>query len=348
MSIVSAPVPLRARVVPFTAGDGFQCNLVHVRGEREPIKGPVLLVHGSGVSANIFRPPTSHTLVDTLVDAGYDVWLENWRASIALPPNKWTLDQAAIFDHPYAVRHVVKETGQERIKAIVHCQGSTSFMLGAIAGLMPQVTTIVSNAVSLHPIIPTLSAMKVRFVGAFSYFIDYMNPQWGLHAPTVPAKLIDALVRLTHHECSNPVCKHVSFTYGAGFPSLWRHENLTDEVHEWIKGEFAACPMTFFLQMGRSVRAGRIVAVDGRSELPPDVLARPPETDARIAFVAGADNQCFLPESQRRSFEYFDKLRPNFHSLHVFPKYSHLDPVIGKDAPRDIFPTLVRELDRDS
>jgi pimeloyl-ACP methyl ester carboxylesterase len=347
MPSISVSVSPQERVVPFTAGDGFECNLIHVRGKQEPVKGPVLLVHGAGVSASIFRPPTKRTLVDALVDDGYDVWIENWRASTALPPNKWTLDQAAIFDHPYAVRRVIEETGHEHIKAFVHCQGSTSFMMGAVAGLMPQVTTIVSNAVSLHPIIPRLAAMKVRCVGAFSYFTDYMNPQWGLKAPTVPAKIIDALVRLTHHECSNAVCKHVSFTYGAGFPSLWSHENIGEEVHEWVKSEFGACPMTFFQQMRRSVRAGRILAVEGRKELPPDVLTRRPETDARIVFVSGADNQCFLPESQVRSFEYFDRLRPNYHSLHLFPKYRHIDPIIGKDASRDIFPTLLHELDRD-
>ena len=82
-------------VVPFTAGDGFRCNLIHVQGERSPTKGPVLLVHGAGVRANIFRARVQVTLVDFLTKHGYDVWLENWRASIDLPPNRWTLDQAA-------------------------------------------------------------------------------------------------------------------------------------------------------------------------------------------------------------------------------------------------------------
>ena len=52
---------LRERVVPFTAGDGFACNLINVRGEHEPTKGPVILVHGAGVRANIFRAPVETT-----------------------------------------------------------------------------------------------------------------------------------------------------------------------------------------------------------------------------------------------------------------------------------------------
>jgi pimeloyl-ACP methyl ester carboxylesterase len=337
---------VRERVVPFTAGDGLACNLIHLRGALEPSRGPVLLVHGAGVRANIFRPPATVTLVEALIDEGYDVWLENWRASIDLPPNRWTLDQAAVFDHPEAVKRVVAETGWNRIKAIVHCQGSTSFFLSAFAGLTPEVTTIVSNAASLHPVVPALSKAKLAAVGAFNYVSDYMNPQWGLHAPDLPAKFIDAVVRLAHHECSNPVCKHVSFTYGAGFPSLWRHENLAPATHEWITHEFGPCSIAFFRQMARSVRAGRIVTVEGRPELPRDVLAEPPRTDARVAFLAGAANRCFLAESQVRSFAYLDARRKNYHSLHVIPGYSHLDVFLGKRAAADVFPIILAELEK--
>src|SRR5690554_7875520 len=90
--------PLRERLVPFTAGDGLSCNLIHVQGTTPPTRGPVLVVHGAGVRANIFRAPVRTTFVDALVEHGYDVWLENWRASIDLPPNEWTLDQAALYD----------------------------------------------------------------------------------------------------------------------------------------------------------------------------------------------------------------------------------------------------------
>lgn len=337
--------PLRERTVALQAGDGRPCNLINYRGEREPHRGPVLLVHGAGTHAGIFRPPTARTLVDELVADGYDVWNFNWRASIDFPANKWTLDQAAVYDYPAAVRRIVAETGHDRMKAVVHCQGSTSFFMAAVAGLVPEVTTIVSNAVSLHPVVPALSWWKVR-VGAplARYLTDYMNAQWGIAAPTLVAKTIDGIVRLTHHECRNAVCKHVSFTYGAGWPSLWSHNQLSDETHDWITQQFGFCPMSFFMQIGRSLRAGRIVAVDGLKELPPDVLACPPQTDARIVFLAGSASRCFLPASQTRSFEYFDRLRPNYHQLYLLPEYGHLDVFIGKNAARDVFPIILSEL----
>ena len=335
------------RVVPFRARDGFAANLINVRGSDRAEKGPVLLVHGAGVRANIFRAPSGRNLVDRLVADGYDVWLENWRASIDFEPNEWTLDQAAVYDHPAAVETVVQETGSPTIKAIIHCQGSTSFMMSAVAGLVPQVTTIVANAVTLHPVIPAWSRLKIGYaIPAVGKLIDYLNPQWGLHAPGVTPKVLNGIVRLSHHECSNPVCKQVSFTYGSGFPALWRHENLNDETHDWLRSEFAHVPITFFDQMRVCVAAGRLVSVDRHDELPRDFAAQPPKTDARFVFFTGLENRCFLPESQVRTFKWFESHQPGRHAIHELPGYSHLDVFMGKNADRDVFPLMLAELER--
>ena len=338
---------LNVRVVPFEAGDGFLCNLIHVQGPKPPAKGPVILVHGAGVRANLFRAPVERTMVDELIACGYDVWLKNWRASIDLQPNLWTLDQAAVFDHPYAVRKIVAETGWNQVKAIIHCQGSTSFMMSAVAGLVPEVKVVVSNAVSLHPIVPALTGLKIACsVPLLNLVTPYLNPQWCVHAPTLTSKAIAAFVLLTHHECHNPVCKGVSFTFGIGFPTLWSHANLNDETHEWIKQEFAQVPVKFFAQMVQCLRKGHLVAVDGLKELPESFVAREPQTSARFAFFAGVNNRCFLAESQRRTFEFFDSWRKGYHSLKMLPNYGHLDVFIGKDASRDVFPLMLEELER--
>ena len=97
-----------------------------------------MLVHGVGVRNEIWRPPNPYTLVDALHDAGYDVWMETWRASMDVPNNTWTLDQAAVLDHPLAVKLVLEQTGADSLQAITHCQGSTSFMMSACAGPRPR------------------------------------------------------------------------------------------------------------------------------------------------------------------------------------------------------------------
>lgn len=338
---------LQERLVPFTAADGFPLNLIRVFGREPPRRGPVLLVHGAGVRANVFRAPTETNLVDALVAEGYDVWLENWRASIDFPPNPWTLDQAALYDHPRAVQKVVEETGAQTIKAVIHCQGSTSFAMSAVAGLVPQVDTIVTNAVSLHPIVPRWSRWKLnRGAPVVRWLTSYLDCQWGVHAPHLTGRLISFFVRLSHRECDNPVCKMVSFTYGSGAPALWRHEHLDEPTHEWLKDEFAHVPLQFFQQMARCVNRGHLVAVEGLVGLPADFVAQTPRTAARFAFFAGARSGCFLPESQVRSHAYLASFRKDYHTLHVLPDYGHLDVFIGQHAARDVFPLILAELER--
>lgn len=334
------------RRIPFTAGDGMELNLINIHGPNAPRKGPVLLCHGAGVRANIFRAPIQTTIVDALIEQGYDVWLENWRGSIEIPANRWSLDQVALYDHPKAVEKIIEETGAESIKAIVHCQGSTSFTMSAIAGLVPQVNTIISNAVSLHPIVPDISLLKLKVtVPIVKLLTPYLNPHWGKQAPGLVPKLIKLLVRMTHHECDNDVCKMVSFTYGTGWPTLWAHKHLDEVTHEWISEEFKEVPLRFFEQIKRCVIHGNLINLDSLSGLPRDYAAVKPKTQARFAFFAGANNICFLPQSQQKTFEYFDAIKPGFHSLHIIPDYGHLDIFLGKNAATDVFPLMLQQLD---
>jgi hypothetical protein len=334
-------------VRPLTALDGRPLTLVHVRGRHPPTRGPVLLVHGAGVRAEIFRPPTPRTLVDALIDEGWDVWLLNWRASIDLDPMPWTLDQAAAYDHPAAVAHVLAATGAERLKAVVHCQGSTSFMMSAAAGLLPEVDTVISNAVSLHPVIPRLSTFKIgRLAPVISRVTPYISPAWGDRPTGLVPWLVVQGVRATHPECRNRVCRMVSFTYGSGWPALWSHAQLDEATHDWIRGEFAEVPMTFFAQMERCVRAGHLVATGAVKGLPSSFAAQAPRTDARFVLLAGRDNRCFLADSQRRTHAFLQRHRPGRDSLHVLPGYGHLDVFLGRRAALDSFPLILEELAR--
>lgn len=335
------------RIVPFTSGDGMACQLIHVRGEHPPRRGSVLLVHGAGVRANIFRPPSTPNFVDYLVAQGFDVWLENWRASIDLPLNRWTLDQAALYDHPAAVATVLRETGAARLKAVIHCQGSTSFMMSVVAGLVPQVDTIISSAVSLHPRVSRLAYWKCRLgPSILSRLTPYLDAQWGDRPEGHLARTMRTWVNLAHRECDNDVCKFSSFMFGVGHPVLWSHEHLDDAVHDWLRHEVGKVPMSFFEQMKECLNAGHLVCAEALPGLPRDLVTQKPLSSARICFITGRNNRCFDWRSQEDSYAYFSRLRPEFHSLHVFEEYGHLDVFLGRHAARDVFPLLLAELEK--
>ena len=53
--------------------------------------------------------------------------------------------------------------------------------MSAFAGLVPQVDTIVTNAVSLHPIVPSWSKVKLSVALPLVNRVEkYLNPAWGV------------------------------------------------------------------------------------------------------------------------------------------------------------------------
>jgi hypothetical protein len=337
---------LRRRIVPFTAADGFRGNMHNIRGADEPTRSPVLLLHGTGVRANVFYgAPSRHSIVDSLVAEGYDVWAANWRGSIDFAPQNYTLDEAAAYDHPAAIAEIRRQTGAETLKAIVHCQGSTSFMISHVAGLVPEVTTVVSSAVSLHPRVTRGARIKQRILlPAAALSTPYIDAQWGIRAPSAMAKGLARWARLLRRECDDPVCALANYMFGAGPEVLWLHANLDEATHAWTAREFGYAPFRFLRQLSKSVRAGHLVPVDGIPTLPESYVAAPPPHDARFTFVAGTANRLFLPESQERTFAYFEGLRPGVHALHLFPGYGHLDVFLGRNAEQDTYPAILAGL----
>jgi alpha-beta hydrolase superfamily lysophospholipase len=332
----------------FTAADGFQLNFRHLPAVPgvEP-KGPVMLVHGAGVRANLFCPPGIITLPAMLSAAGFDVWMLNWRASIDLEPSRYTLDDAAVFDFPAAVAKICAETGSETVKAVVHCQGSHAFTMSIASGLLPRVTRVVANSTAMTPMVRRAAAIKLPIaLDTLGRFMDYFNPQYGLYAPTVGAKLMDFMVHLTHHECGNAVCKHSSFVYGVGFPTLWSHDNLDATTHDWIKGEFAHVPVSLFRQTHDCLVSGHLVPAKDYSEIPAQLGVEAPRTNAVFTFITGADNHTFQPDGMRNSRDFFNFHAPvpYAHPRHAFKEfdgYGHLDMFLGKYAAVDVFPHII-------
>jgi cholesterol oxidase len=102
-------------------------------------KGPVILSHGLGVSSLIFSLDTIDTnMLEYLYAHGYDVWLLDYRDSIALPSDaaqQSSGDDVALNDYPAAVDFVRKITGAPDVQMVVHCWGSTTFFMAMLAGL---------------------------------------------------------------------------------------------------------------------------------------------------------------------------------------------------------------------
>ena len=153
-------------LIPFTAGDGVELQprqRARAASRRRGRRSCWSTAPACGRTSSARR--RGRTLVDELVDAGYDVWLENWRASIDVPPTAGRSTRPPCSTTRRPCGPCSSRRGADEVKAVIHCQGSTSFMMSAVAGLVPEVTTIVSNAVSLHPVVsPAGAKLKMRWM----------------------------------------------------------------------------------------------------------------------------------------------------------------------------------------
>ena len=330
---------LRRRIVPYRADDGFRLNLHHLRGPREPTRGPVLLSPGASLRAEMFYgQPSGRTLAEALLDEGYDVWAQNWRGSLDFPPNLYTLDRVARHDHPAAVAAVLGETRTSTLKAIVHCQGSVSFTMAAVAGLVPEVTHVVSSAVSLHVRASTMTRLKQIFMlPPASVLTPYADAQWGIRPTAPPGQGLATVARLVRRECDNPVCAMASYMYGTGPDVLWLHANIDGDVHAWMGRELGFAPFRGLLrQLVKSTGKRHVVRAEVLPGMPESYVDGPPRTDARFTFVVGAENRMFLPAGQRATFEHFDAHAPGRHAFHAFEGVGHLDTFLGRDGGTDV------------
>ena len=90
------------------------------------------------------------------------------------------------------------------------------------------------------------------------------------------------------------------------------------------------------------IRAGQSVDHSGNDVYLPHVerLKLP------ILFLAGDRNRIFLPETSSRTLAWLQSANgPELYDRVVIAGYAHLDGFIGRDAARDVYPTMLSHLD---
>src|SRR5439155_212764 len=126
----------------------------------------------------------------------------------------YTIDDIATIDWPTATAFVLKETGARDLQVLGHCVGSMSLLMALLKG-MKGVRSVISSALTLHPVTNWLTYLKVdldvvrlmeqmsQFTGGFDivpgnsdfdHEIDVVA--WNIPVPE-------------GEECKNPVCHRI-------------------------------------------------------------------------------------------------------------------------------------------
>ncbi len=340
---MSAPDHLRTRgtAVLDAVPDDAELLLTRFEGGE---KGPVLLAAGFAMRANSFAEPTTDTtLTETLVEAGYDVWLFDYRASIALPSSRsrFTIDDIATLDWPRAVDEVRRITGADSVQAVGHCVGSVSIMMAILSG----VDGIRSAVCSQFTVNTETSALN-RFKNALR--VADLFHVLGVRSlePSVTRSTKDRLTDLAAgvlpipkgEACQVPMCRWLNAIFGL----THTHDQLNAATHESFTAAFGVGEVKPLRHLALILRKGRAVDHEGNDTYRPNVerLGLP------MLFIQGEKNYIFRPGGMAKTLAWLRSHHdPALFELLYLDDYAHLDGIVGTHADRDVHPHILRHLD---
>lgn len=324
--------------------DGVQLLLTRYQGGP---KGPVILIHGLGVSSYIFTLDTIDTnMVEYLVEQGYDVWTLDYRASSDLPSATApaSADLIASVDFPEAAALVRRLTGADSVQMVVHCFGSTVFFISMLSGALTHVRSAVAS--QAMPYVDGAPALRMKAslrlarvlqavgIDTLDAYTD-TDTSWrgriwdtALKAYPIPGD----------ERCGNPICRRVSFMYSL----LYEHFQLADATHDNLQELFGVCNISASAHVLQMVEAGHLVNTEGA-----DVYMGHPERLAiPLRLIHGAENACFSPTSSAKTLAWLQEHNdPDLASRFEIPGYGHLDCIFGARAADDVFPLILEHLE---
>ena len=324
--------------------DGVALRLTRYAGGR---RGPVLLAHGMGANPLTFNLDTVEVnTVEYLVQAGFDVWLQEWRGSTLLPTarTQFNADTVANHDHRAAQAAVRAHTGRSELHVVSHCVGSITWMMSTLAGATDP-TSILCSSVGLHPVGPPLTKLKaglrvgslLRRVGVGMLTTDSFTGQ------SAGARFVDGALRLfpipKAERCDQAVCRRLAFIYGIGV----HHANVNELTHLTMHELFGPTDMTMMVHLSNMAHAERVIdAKRGDTYLSElERLRRP------VTLMSGSENLVWTPESTKRTYDLLvDALGGDLFRRVVVDDYGHQDVFMGAQSARDVFPEVLAHLDR--
>jgi cholesterol oxidase len=328
----------------FTTEDKVRLRLTRYQGGK---KGPVILAHGLGVSSLAFSTDLIDTnLTEYLFAHGYDVWLLDYRSSIELPyaATPYTADDVAVYDWPAAVKTVIELTGAPSVQAVVHCYGAITFNMAMCAGLQG-VRSAVCSQVGAHLSVIPLNRMKAgihldAFIGqlgvkSLTMYTD-THDNW---ADQLYNAALNAYPYAYEEYCKSPVCHRITFLYAP----LYEHDQLNTATHDNLHELFGVASVANFEHLGVMGRAGHIVSHTGEEVYLPHI----DRMKIPIAFVHGEENETWLPQSTRDTFDLLVKTNgPDLYSRYLIPHYGHIDCIFGQNAHKDVYPVILKHLEK--
>jgi len=249
--------------------DRYILTMHRIRGD-----GPVVLCqHGLEDSSAtwLLAGPDHGAPAFRLAEAGYDVWLGNYRgnsysrAHRDLDPDKdnaywqFSWDEMAKYDLPAQLTTVLERTGKEKIYYIGHSMGTTTFM--AMNSVNQSWADHIELAVLLAPVAYVENmASPIAYLAPFSNSIQWIADHLGMGEFLPSNWLMDLLASLacTDNSLLQGVCENVVFLL-TGYDQTQMNETMLDTIAHHIP---AGTSSYTILQYAQGVKSKEFMGFD--------------------------------------------------------------------------------------
>lgn len=317
--------------------DGWRITLHH-RPPRAGAHGaPVILCHGMGSNRYNLDGPGRASLARFLQKRGYDVWVLELRGAgrsrrlLRLPPvpYRWSFEDYVQHDAPAALSLVRQLTGADQVLWVGHSLGG----MVAYAGLMTPAADAFAGVVTLaspgmtdvgHEAIDPWLRLRPLLRYAPARIPTKFLARLGAPLAGVLAASLAPLVRDWFWHPDNLDLEVVRFMMWHGIEDLPR--SLLIEFARWYETKRMSDRYNLFSfsdQLER-IRLPMFVIAGGRDRL------TPPADLERLVSRMGSEDKTFFVAGHAGGLDH---------------EYSHVDLVLGRFAPDEIYPRVADWLD---
>jgi pimeloyl-ACP methyl ester carboxylesterase len=326
--------------------DGWKLGIRRVRPlVPDPAKDPVVLCHGLGLNGT-FWTITDRSLAQLLADHGYDVFIPDLRGSGAsrrvgkvgeindvlrqtlipeIGAGSWTMDDEAFHDVPAILDYVEKVTGKPRVNWVGHSLGGMLMFAHLEVTARPErIATFVGMGCSTDLVVTPQT--------------DMIQANFGLRV-------------LSHVMSTSRFARPMRHYRPSGLASIDKFYYSAENVDQSTVSRFYGYTLedlsgAALKQMDPWLRKGRLLSADGAV----DYASHLDRITTPTLFIAGDGDIMVDTPSMEATFA---KLGATDKTLLHFGKkqghvddYGHCDLVWSRHAPDEVFPEIIKWLDR--
>ena len=317
-------------IVYCTTEDSWRLALSRYR-PRQPLQGapPVVICPGFGLSSAVVDLDEEVSLVHYLTSHGHDVWVLDLRGRGQSEKSRlwgrrrlrWCFDDYVDFDVPAALEEVCRVSGAEQVSWIGASLGAL-----VLLGADPKLVNRRVRCLAALAAPTTFKRMREQLT---PWALRLVRLAWNRHTVRLLAPLLGRAAvppfggLYNPHNVDRAICRRALINGIDRFsgPEL-------EQYRSWIEGDAfeALDQQRDYRKQAASLRLPTLV-VGG----PRDGVAHAAALEATLAGMEASPERCVL-------------LASRMHGMST--NYGHLDLLLGRNVRRDIFPHLLRWLDR--